>query len=235
MGPVRVKVLTDVLKSQYNGGEYVFLEVNGEERTYTMENPTCSEFFREQKGRVFTLVAEGSREQAVLTYVGEAASTPPPSTPPPRRQTAPPPAPVQQAAPPPVTRPPSGPPPVAARQSTPPPSVPEDRALKQARIYIARRVSLMKITMKATSYLGSELKAMGLDIMDPEMFNSINATLFISAERAGMASFLPQRINSSTLEPEAGGTRAAAPVQQAPPQEPEPEQEPPPEEENRPF
>ena len=78
MGPVRVTVLSDVMPSKFSKPgtprpDWVALKIGNEDKIYTVENESCGEFFQGQKGRTFTLVAEGSREQATLTYVGEAA------------------------------------------------------------------------------------------------------------------------------------------------------------------
>lgn len=90
MGPVRVTVASDVMPSKFSKPgtprpDWVALKIGDEDKIYTVENESCGAFFDGQKGRTFTLVAEGSREQATLTYVGEAA----PQAPPPRQYARP--------------------------------------------------------------------------------------------------------------------------------------------------
>lgn len=96
LGPVRVTVKSDVLKSKFKGKpDYCVLEIAGEEWNYSLENPTCGEVFEGQKGNTFTVVAEGGgqgkEDTATVVYVGEAApegddgdtgpATPPPARP----------------------------------------------------------------------------------------------------------------------------------------------------------
>lgn len=116
LGPVRVMVKEERKASKYSKPDapkpdYVTLVIGGKERFYTCENEACAEFFADQRGRTFTLVAEGSREEATLTYVGEASQEQAPAT----------------AARPPVSRPPAAKPqgqrpPVAAPAQQRPPA-----------------------------------------------------------------------------------------------------------------
>ena len=67
MGPVRVTVKTDRMKSRYSkpGNEkpdYVVLLIAGKEKNYNTENEGCAAFFEGQKGKTFTL------EMAILDY-----------------------------------------------------------------------------------------------------------------------------------------------------------------------
>lgn len=82
LGPVRVTVKSDVLKSKFSKPnapkpDYVILEIAGEEWNYSLENPTCGDVFEGQKGNTFTVVAEGGgkgkEDTATVVYVGEAA------------------------------------------------------------------------------------------------------------------------------------------------------------------
>lgn len=120
LSPVKVTVKGDVSKSKFKDKpDYVILIIGGEERTYNTENPGCADFFRGQKGRTFTVVAEGREADAILTYVGEAmpdntpaqaanSQQPParPATPPQGQQ-----APTRQSVPPPASGPTPGTPP----------------------------------------------------------------------------------------------------------------------------
>lgn len=82
LGPTRVTVKSDVLKSKFSKPnapkpDYVILEINGEDFNYSSENEGCADFFNGSKGKTFTLIAEGggkgNEATAAITYVGEAA------------------------------------------------------------------------------------------------------------------------------------------------------------------
>jgi hypothetical protein len=104
-GPVRITV-DDNPRYLKNKDAYVIdLTVGTDKVGYWAENEACKSFFDGQKGRTFTIIAEGSRDSATITYVGEQA---PPSG-------ALPPAPaVNRPPPPPATHAPTTPPPQAA-------------------------------------------------------------------------------------------------------------------------
>ena len=87
-GPTRVTVKTDLLKSKYNDKEYVALIIGNDERNYNPENQACAEFWRGQKGKTFTVVAEGREAEATLTYVGESGAAKPPTAAPPAQAAA---------------------------------------------------------------------------------------------------------------------------------------------------
>lgn len=77
MKAVKVTVKSDVLKSKFKGKPpYVILSIDGEDYSYNTENDECAEFFEGQKGRTFTIIAEGRDTDAVITYVGESAPDP---------------------------------------------------------------------------------------------------------------------------------------------------------------
>lgn len=83
MGLVKVTVLSEVRKSKFpakDGGPkyYVELSINGQAHNYEPENDGCREYWTGLKGRTFTMTAEGSREDALLNYVGETMGEPPP-------------------------------------------------------------------------------------------------------------------------------------------------------------
>jgi hypothetical protein len=76
LGPVRVTVKEERRASKYSKPnapkpDYVTLLLNGAERFYTVENEGCATFFDGTKGTTFTLNASGSRESALLEYLGE--------------------------------------------------------------------------------------------------------------------------------------------------------------------
>lgn len=93
--PCRVTVKSDVLQSKFSKPgapkpDYVVLEIGGEDFNYSAENPACAAFFEGQKGRTFTIVADGGgkgqEDTATITYVGEAADEDQPPAP---KQSAP--------------------------------------------------------------------------------------------------------------------------------------------------
>jgi len=110
MGDVQVTVLKEAQPSKFKGkAAFVVLAINGEEKLYNCENPSCEAFFQGTANTAFTLRASGSRDEALLEYVEASVDgdTPPP---PPR------PAPRPPARPAPAARPPARPAaPVAAR------------------------------------------------------------------------------------------------------------------------
>ena len=71
LGPVRVKVKTDVMASKFKGKpNYVVLEMDGAERNYTCENEACEAALRGLKGRTIMIEATGSREEAAIKVLG---------------------------------------------------------------------------------------------------------------------------------------------------------------------
>lgn len=144
------------------------------EMSYWCENAECRDFFNGKRGQTFTITAEGNKEEAVIIYVGESGN----------RQADPP---QQQQR--------------GGRQQQRPPAngkPPVDRVF-QAKVFMARRVSLMKITLRATLKLVEDAKAGGHE-MTPEMVQAVNSSLFITADRAGIGDALPLNIDFKTLE-----------------------------------
>lgn len=99
--PVRVTVKSDVLQSKFSKPnapkpDYVILEIDGQDFNYSSENPDCAAFFVGQKGRTFTIIADGGgkgqEDTATITYVGEAADEGQPPAKPVARPSSPPPA-----------------------------------------------------------------------------------------------------------------------------------------------
>jgi len=170
MSPISVTVKAERQKSTYSKPnapkpDYVTLMVNGEERYYTTENEACAQFFNGKHGQTFTVVAEGSREDATITCVGQSAAT------------------LQQPA---ARQPTTNP--------TPPQAPPETKAVnheKEAGMYIAHRLAGQKLTLRATMALAKEFEAAyGMTLSD-DWLQSINSTLFIAGDRAGMFANLP--------------------------------------------
>ncbi len=87
LGPVTVEVTSDILKSKFDGKpDFVVIKLNGVERTYNLENPSCGEVFHGRKGQTITIQATGSREAAAVELVddGDIAPAPRAAAPAPR-------------------------------------------------------------------------------------------------------------------------------------------------------
>lgn len=104
-GPVRVTVDADARYLKSKDAYVIDLTVGTDKVGYWAENEACKSFFDGQKGRTFTIIAEGSRDSATITYVGEqapASGTLPPAPaanrPPPQAPAQAPAAPAPQAA-----------------------------------------------------------------------------------------------------------------------------------------
>lgn len=156
LSPVSITVKAERQKSTYSKPnqpkpDYVTLMLNGEERYYTTENEACAVFFTGKRGQTFTVVAEGSREDATITCVGQSAAPP----------------------------------------QAPPESAKTVDHEKEAGMYIAHRLAGQKLTLRATMALAKEFEASyGMTLSD-DWLQSINATLFIAGDRAGMFANLP--------------------------------------------
>ena len=210
LGPVKVTVKSDVSKSKFQGKpDFCYLVINGEEFGYSFDSPACQQFFTGQKGRSFMIQAEGRDADAKIIYLGEpgsqklaAPATPPPATQPPPpanqppAQQAPPAAPPRQAAPP------------AAGSPPPPPgaTMTNEEALKQTKVFVARRASLLKVALTAVHHLSLEFQRVtGRKMSDDEFFWNTRL-LYMSAEsqgisiRAGFADRMPTNIDLETLQ-----------------------------------
>jgi hypothetical protein len=199
LSPVAVTVKSERQKSKFSKPnepkpDFVCLVINGQERLYNVENDACGNFFAGQRGRSFTIIAEGSREDATITYVGEAAATvghqPPPAARPPQPPAAPQPPQHYDSNPP---GRPGGAPPPPPPASTPPPR----DAKHEAEIFIARRLAAQKITVRATMALAAEFEQVYNMPMPFELVQSINGMMFIAGDRAGIFDALPLDIKLS--------------------------------------
>ena len=215
MGPVMVTVKTEPTPSKFPGKPaYCYLQINGEEFGYSFDSPACQQFFTGQKGRSFMIQAEGRDADAKIIYLGEPGSqklaapvTPPPAAQPPPvnqppAQHAPPPPPQQRQAAPSATPPP------AAGNPPPPPgaTMTNEEALKQTKVFIARRASLLKVAIVAVHSLDLEFqKLAGRKMSDDEFFWNTRL-LYMSAEsqglaiRGGFADRMPTNIDLETLQ-----------------------------------
>lgn len=213
LGPVMVTVKSDVSKSKFAGKpNYCYLVINGEEFGYSFDSPACEQFFTGQKGRSFMIQAEGRDADAKITYLGEpgsqklaAPATPPPAAP----QPGLPPPNIQPpaATPPRQAAPPATPPPAAGNPPPPPGAhMTNEEALKQTKVFIARRASLLKVAVVAVHSLDLEFqKLAGRKMSDDEFFWNTRL-LYMSAEsqglaiRGGFADRMPTNIDLETLQ-----------------------------------
>ncbi len=107
-GPVKITIKTKVLQSKYSTPAapkppYVSIILNGEERNYNCENDSIAAWFDQRKtGETISVCAEGQREEATITLVGQAIGEPQEQ---PRQPAAPRPAPAPSAPRPPASAP----------------------------------------------------------------------------------------------------------------------------------
>lgn len=214
MSPVQVTITSDVLESKFPGKPpYVALKIDGEERNYNTENDDCADFFEGQKGRTFTIIAEGRDADASITYVGESAAgqtardpeppakkdgrrSRPPAEKPGRRSNAPPPA-KESTAPPPQTTPPpprqraAGPPPVNGGK--PPQETPEQRVLR-ARQHANRVANVFLIAYSAGNFARLQVRDKFGQEMSEAQFQSCVSTIAIQLEKDGFHHQMPTGI-----------------------------------------
>lgn len=179
--------------------------------SYYAENEACANFFAGHKGKTFTIVAagggKGQEETGTITYVGEsgAPAQPPPQAAPPAN------APAPQQAHPPAAAPPSG----LTKAAK------EAAALKDAKLFVGRNESLVKIALKRAVAVKSEFEAEYHAPLPDGVLHSVFASLLYGAGGAGIADGLPPCVDFKTLGATAQA-KAAAPQQQAPPPPPPP-------------
>jgi hypothetical protein len=93
------------------------------------------------------------------------------------------------------------------------PTCHRDPATRAAVNFVARRATLLKVCLLAARRMQEDL---GTDKLSPEHFQTAVSSLFISADRAGLAEKLPPRVAWPTLESPATPTeRLAAEVNAA--------------------
>jgi len=75
LGAINVRIKSDVTPSKFKDkSPYCTLEVNGEERNYTIESQACADVLHANKGRLVMLEAAGSREEATIKVLAAGAS-----------------------------------------------------------------------------------------------------------------------------------------------------------------
>ena len=234
LGPVRVTIKSDILKSKWSKPndpkpDFVVLDVNGEQRNYTLENPSCGDVFRNRKEQTISIIAEGSGESATITYVGQSgAQTPLPA----HRQT-------NQA-------PPAHQPPPATQQGHDSAKAATNhvKAIRDAVNFVGKNRVFGLIAMRATlSFkLDIEMYCAGLPDGDPNKNFKVDDALFSNMFNCccygggsrGIPDSLPTRFDVATMKAieKPGTQQAAAPPPPQPPPPPPPPPEPQPDPEN---
>jgi hypothetical protein len=92
-------------------------------------------------------------------------------------------------------------------------------AISDAKVFISRRVSGIKICLKGASVLRGEYEQVEGNPMTEDQYQAIVSTLFIAGDKAGIFDGLPVNIEYATLQPKAAPAPAPAP-------KPEPKPEP---------
>lgn len=210
-GPVRITVDGDVREFTTKKGEKrkvvdITLMPKGkpaERFTYWVENDEIEAGFADmERGIPFTVIAEGSRDDATLVDVGAAVSETPEPQP---------------------DKPPAEEP---KRTETPRSPKPHDhskqfaaeelKAAKAARVFLARRLSLKRLCVKATIAFDKECQGEGAPPMSPESFWSQVTNFYISVEseglkmRAGFADAMPAGLTFDRMAELAQPSPAAA-------------------------
>jgi hypothetical protein len=194
LSPLQIRIKSDVLKSKFKGKpDYVVIEVDGEERNYSTENEECADFFNGQKGRKFTIVAEGREAEAVINYVGEPANEPEGDEEETPSRSRPPKKPVGGTKP--QERKPERetPPPQRQEQQRPPPKQAEkpEEALARVRRMASRMANLVLVSYAASRYVKEQVKLQFNEELTPEHFQGINATIAIQLSRHDMVDVCP--------------------------------------------
>lgn len=217
-GPVRLTVDGDVRKIKTKKGEVkpvvdVTLMPKGKPAqpfTYWCENDEVEEFFAyAEKGVPFTVIAEGSRDDATVVDVGYAIKQEKPKLSEPE---------------PPKAREPERPKPAAAKPADPA----EEKATREARVFLARRVSLKRLCVKAVLAFDRECQSAGAPPMPPDTFWSQVTNFYISVEseglsiRRGFADRMPTGLTFVRME-ELAARSAAAPEPERSEPKPQPQ------------
>lgn len=233
MGPVLIKVNGDVRESKFKGKPpFISLIIEGEERLYTTENDECAEFFTDQKGRSFTIVAEGSREDAVITYVGEApaegaseAEEPParrsaakpktnrPPARPPGRRNPPADAPATGTAPAqgePANRPAAAPQ-GAQRPPAAPKETPEQR-LSRAKAHANRVANVWLIAYSAGNFARQQVREQFGQELSETQFQACVSTIAVQLEKDGFHHQMPTGIIVIAPKPTAPASEGQQPT-----------------------
>ena len=82
LGAINVRIKSDVTPSKFKDkSPYCTLEINGEERNYTIESQACADVLHANKGRLVMVEAAGSREEATIKVLAAGAVQEPAAAP----------------------------------------------------------------------------------------------------------------------------------------------------------
>lgn len=214
LGEVQVKVIDENKPSKFRGKPpYAVLRMDGVNRNYEFENESCEDFFKGQTGVTMVILAEGSREEATLTYIGEgaendAAEEPPPArNQPPRgnqRASRPAGAPPARTAQPPArtNAAPPAPQSGAGRPQNPPSSTTTSAPAKRqeetpaqkvfrARVHAAKVANVWLIAFQAAVYARREAEEqLGQKVSD-DQFRACVSTICVQLEKDGFHHLMP--------------------------------------------
>jgi hypothetical protein len=182
MGPVQVKVTGNITKSKYQGKpDFIGLDFGGTERTYNIENPSCGDVFHNRKGQLITIQATGSRDEAMIELISEDGAAPAPKS---RPATNTPPArPTTPAA--------SG---GAATQAT------AADPVGSLRKFLARRGNGWALCRIVAEHKGRQIADATGHPVPEEAVQAATASLYISADRAGLLDDFPTSDISDLLK-----------------------------------
>jgi hypothetical protein len=92
-----------------------------------------------------------------------------------------------------------------------------DDATANAKAFVSRKASGLRICLKAAHFLAEEFAAVTGQQMTPDQMQAITSTLFITGDRAFMFDNLPVDLEYATLKPRPRAGQPAPARQQAPP------------------
>jgi len=189
LSPVKVKVVSEILKSTHKKEEYyVKLMLDGRERYLHPENDQCLKFWDGRKGTTITIVADGTHEEATIVMVGHELGehrqepTPQPTAPSQQR-------PAEQAK----TE--------QGESMTQEPKHDQTAAIADAKKFVGRNLSLARIALRGTETLMSEFSARTGVAMSDRMATAVFSSALWGAGQAGIADNLPTKIDINTLLP----------------------------------
>lgn len=234
-GEVQITVIEERKQSKFRGKpDYAVIRLEGRNRNYEFENDGCGDFFEGQTGVTMVILAEGSREDATLTYIGEGSTDDRGEEPPPARPPARKPAGRAQGAPPartaqPPARESSAPP---ARQSAPargqtggtgqtttqaPKRTEETPAqrVQRARVHAAKVANVWLIAFQAATYARREAEEQLGQKVNDDQFRACVSTICVQLEKDGFHHLMPA--SALNLNPK---TEPSAPPKENKPAEP---------------
>ena len=179
MGPVTITVKSERTKSKFSKpgapkDDYVMLVIGGVDYSYNTENENCANFFTGKVGQTIAVVADGSRADATIQYVGEPASNLQKS----QQQQAPPQQTQQQQKPPATNTQTKG-------------KAPERDWLKETKHCIGQNAVLAMIALEAHAYVSQNFhEAFGAPLPDA-LQGPLLHTLLYGTSQKGYPQGLP--------------------------------------------